>query len=113
MPTPTYPTEFPIDAIRHVVGWLRGTLPDETVQHVLHDAWVILGYALGQTAGQPPTPIGAVVRPHKALSDAGLADQLAAALPSGNGPWGATAINPLLLSLLIEVAKRLIEKWLS
>jgi hypothetical protein len=106
-----YPTEFPAEAIRHVIGFLRGADSTETVQHVVNDGYEILGYALGQLVGQPAMPVGSAGG-HKASTNKELADKLEAAI-APNAAVDPKSINPFLLSLLIEVAKRIFDKFLS
>lgn len=107
----TYPDTFPAKEITSVVTYLRGGGGD--LKTTLFDAYVVEGYVLGVTVGNPPAVKGAFQT--AALERKDAADKLEAWAHShdGSGRMALIPLPPWLLPLVIQIIMEIVQKLLG
>lgn len=93
-----YPTELPLDELRTLYAKAKGE--SVGVPELLHAAWVVAGYGLGQFGGKLPVGDAGA----EGLSELSALEQLVSPVPPVTG---------MALSLVLPVIIRLAVKILS
>ena len=106
-----FPAELPLQCVRELVAAVRAGdyTSTETVDHAI--------YATGccnALRGGLPTPFGATPDDVAGKSDTGLCDAIESELPEGFGSTGdASAVSPVLVSMLLDLAFRVLRRFLD
>lgn len=107
-----YPKEFPLAELRRLIGYARGSLPFD-LRGAIHDAYHVLGFALGTVVGDVPAPVGAA----KASAFTGSQTEAAEALQRAVDSHAVQGVDPKTVgfdwTVLIPVLVTLIQRWLD